>query len=151
MYIFLFGIGEYDFSVHYFEIQSVNLIFRNEICRKIGKCKLCFLLISCHFLRLLSVLLFRHIQIIDRNFIDSLRSIISHFLDMLSHHALIMLRRCRTIVYCCSKSGTPCKFCHSPDIFQMAHTIIISFAGTHNYAIYCHAALRNGSLQSIQI
>ena len=70
---------------------------------------------------------------------------------MLSHHALIMLRRCRTIVYCCSKSGTPCKFCHSPDIFQMAHTIIVTFFCTYNNTVNLCITLGNGVLQSVQI
>ena len=96
-----FCIFKYDFSVFHTEIQSINLVFRRKICRKIRHCNFC---LPCRYFRICYLYrltcFFRYIQVIYRDLINSLRSIICHLIDMLTHHIYIMCRRCGTIMYC---------------------------------------------------
>ena len=69
---------------------------------------------------------------------------------MLSHHCFVMFRWCRAVMYCCGKSGSPCQFGNSPDIFQMTHTVITAFFCAYNNTVDS-CSWRNGIGQSIQI
>ena len=93
---------------------------------------------------------YRYINIC-RDFKDSFAGVVSNLVNGLSHHSYIMCRRGRAVVNFFGKSGAPCQFGYSPDIFQMTHTVIITFFGADNNAIYRIFSGFNRIGQSIQV
>ena len=139
------GISRYGSGQAFYRINS-GIIFRQsfQFNRSVSGCygSVFYGQFICKFYRYINIC---------RDFKDSFAGVVSNLVNGLSHHSYIMCRRGRAVVNFFGKSGAPCQFGYSPDIFQMTHTVIITFFGADNNAIYRIFSGFNRIGQSIQV